>query len=61
MAKDSASKAKGLRFDFRAGQIGHSQIGWAAEIGPATRYKLRRDIASIIKIWFDFVTFVCEL
>ena len=57
--------AKGLGFDFRAGQIGHNVVTGspplqhfetvlpkrlAAEIGPATRYKLRRNSASVIKV-----------
>ena len=68
VVKDIAIGTRGLGFDSRAIQIGHSVANGsplmrrlfgavlprrlAAEIGLVTRYTLRRNTASIIKIRF---------
>ena len=52
------SGAEGLRFDYRAGQVGHNVVTAATfrrncfvqEMGAATCYTLRRNTASIMKI-----------
>ena len=47
---DIATDAGGPGFDSRAGQIGPSVADNAA-IDPATRYTLRRNTVSMMKIW----------
>ena len=66
VVEDSAIGAAGLGFKSRAGAIGHSVANgspqlnlvfgtvwtrrYAAKMGPATRYTIQRNSASIIKI-----------
>ena len=54
MVKDITIGVGGLGFEFRAGQIGHNVTNGvvlpgrsAAEMGPAARYTLQRNTASI--------------
>ena len=61
LVKDIAIGAEGLRFQYRAGQIGRCVADDSASLrtnakprGPTSRYTLRRNTASMMKTDLDF-------